>query len=152
DTINFSVFGAIVLTTGELKINDGLVIAAPSIVVSGNNASRVFDTTGAPAGAKIVFAALTIANGAVAGDGGGILIGGAAVTFRNCVIGNSAVTGAGGDGGGVAVTASNGSLTISGGAIAGNHSNNSHGGGIDLVAGATATISNCTISGNTALD
>src|SRR5262249_35860629 len=44
DTVNFSVFGAITLTTGELTINDGVVIAGPSIVVNGNNASRVFNT------------------------------------------------------------------------------------------------------------
>ena len=71
DTINFSAFGAIVLTTGQLTITDGVVIAGPGITVSGNSASRVFNTTGAPTGAKVTVVGMLIVNGKVAGDGGG---------------------------------------------------------------------------------
>lgn len=84
DTINFSVFGPITLTAGELAINDGVVIAGPSITISGNNASRIFNTTGAPANEKITLVSLLIVNGLVTGDGGGILAGDESITLLSC--------------------------------------------------------------------
>src|SRR5262245_43048497 len=53
DTVNFNsgVLGTITLSTGELAINDGLVIFGPGIAVSGNNVSRVFNVSGAASGA-----------------------------------------------------------------------------------------------------
>jgi hypothetical protein len=46
DTIDFTVSGTIVLTTGEIGISDSLTIDGPSAVsltVSGNDTSRIFN-------------------------------------------------------------------------------------------------------------
>src|SRR5262245_327050 len=55
DTINFLVIPSpITLTTGEIAINDALTIDGPGanlLTVSGNNNSRIFNTSGAAAGA-----------------------------------------------------------------------------------------------------
>ncbi len=92
DTINFSVTGLINLTTGELAINDGVVISGPGITVSGNNNSRVFNTSGAPAGEKITLVAMTIVNGKSAGSGGGILAGDEALSVIACTLAGNHAT------------------------------------------------------------
>jgi hypothetical protein len=77
DTINFLVIPSpITLTTGEIAINEALTIKGPgadSLTVSGNNLSRIFNTTGAPAGAAISINGLTLTGGnePAAGANGG---------------------------------------------------------------------------------
>ena len=83
DTIDFAVTGTITLTSGELVIDKDLTIQGPGadqLIISGNNASRVFfinpgapgATSGPPATALAVnFADLTIADGKAKGGNGG---------------------------------------------------------------------------------
>src|SRR5262249_18318264 len=66
DLITFTVSGTITLTSGQLNITDALTILGPGsskLTVSGNQASRVFATSGAPTGSAIVLYGMTIANG-----------------------------------------------------------------------------------------
>ena len=87
DTIDFApnlAGGTLVLTSGELDINKNLTIngdidgnGTPDITISGNNASRVFDT-GTTSSTTATLNGLVMINGNVAGgDGGAILAGGA---------------------------------------------------------------------------
>src|SRR5262249_20352552 len=65
--------GTITLTSGELAIDKDLTIAGPGadvITVSGNHASRVFEI--GPT-FTVAISGLTIFNGSVGDDGGGIL-------------------------------------------------------------------------------
>src|SRR5262245_35418054 len=77
DTINFLVIPSpITLTTGEIAINDALTIKGPGanlLTVSGNNSSRIFNTSGAAAGANININGLTLTGGnePAAGANGG---------------------------------------------------------------------------------
>src|SRR5262245_10039715 len=206
DTINFLVIPSpITLTTGEIAINDALTIDGPGanlLTVSGNNNSRIFNTSGAAAGANINIFGLTLTGGnepAAGANGGAILAGnedvnladcvitknlarnhGGAIssdgnlTLTDCIISDNTVTVGTGEGGGI--WHSTGQLTIDGTTISGNSasslgggifsngdvklldclvSNNAattswgDGGGIWFGTG-KLTISNSTISGNTA--
>src|SRR5438128_111989 len=73
DTITFQAgLGNIVLTTGQLSISEALTIQGPgaaALSISGNNASRIFNTTAAPAGAAVVIAGLTLTGGSSTGGG-----------------------------------------------------------------------------------
>src|SRR3954447_4128353 len=76
DTINFSVIGTITLTTGQLVIDKNLGIKGPGanqLLVSGNNASRVFYVD---SGVTAALAGITIKDGNSYSDpgGGGIYI------------------------------------------------------------------------------
>src|SRR5262245_5781884 len=79
DSITFDTAGAfatpqtIALGSTELIITDSVTITGPgasSLAVSGNHQSRVFNIRG---GATVAIDGLTIAQGQVVGDGGGIL-------------------------------------------------------------------------------
>src|ERR1043166_8960731 len=99
DTINFSVTGSIVLTSGELAVLKSVCILGPgaaSLAVNGNAASRVFHVA---SGTTVIIAGLTIANGnairqqssSSSDQGGGILNDNATLIVSNCVLtGNSA--------------------------------------------------------------
>src|SRR5262245_44177026 len=88
--------GTIGLTGGQLSITDHLIIDGPGaglLAVSGNHQSRVFSISG---GAAVAIDDLTIANGQVFGDGGGILNVGSSLTLDRVVLtGNHAVATAG---------------------------------------------------------
>jgi Right handed beta helix region len=105
DTIRFAAKLAnktISLTSGQLEITKSLTIdaiKAPGLTISGNQASRVFNTA---VQIEVVLKNLTIANGKVRGDedtgaGGGIFTGGGSkLTVINCRINkNSAGLGGG---------------------------------------------------------
>ena len=93
DTLRFAAKLAnktISLTSGQLELTKSLTIdavKAPGLTISGNRASRVFNTA---AQIEVVLKNLTIANGKVTGDedtgaGGGILTGsGSQLTVINC--------------------------------------------------------------------
>ncbi len=100
DTIDFApgLSGTIVLTSGELDINQSVSITSPGadlIAVSGGNATRVFDVG---AGAAVAIDGLTITGGRVAptgtstGVGAGIANYGD-LTLTNCDISQNAITG-----------------------------------------------------------
>src|SRR5262249_12326239 len=89
DTITFdsTVFATpqtIISVNGEYAINGAVTIMAPAaanVTLDAKAASRVINTSGAPAGSAITLSSLTVTNGKRAGatlrtdNGGGILIG-----------------------------------------------------------------------------
>jgi hypothetical protein len=144
DTINFSVSGTILLTSGELLVTNSLTILGPgpnNLAVNGNAASRVFHITNT---ATVSISSLTITNGnLVGGLGGGIFNDHATLTVKNCIYsGNSA----GYYGGGI--WNEQGALTVSGCTLSGNSAG--IGGGGIWNQHATLIVSNCTVSGNSA--
>ena len=149
DTINFSVNGTIVLAT-QLTVNKALTIqgpAAPGIVVSGNNAVRVFNITST---GNVLLTALTISDGS-ADNGAGIMNAGASLSVTNSTITNNAATAVdiGTGGGGVF---NDGSLTISNATLSANTANNgtANGGAVLNAPGATLFVSGSSIIGNSA--
>jgi hypothetical protein len=120
-----------------------------TIIIDGGNAVRVFRIS-----ATVTLKNLTIQHGnantdtgATAGEGGGILVQGGAVTLTNCaIVGNTASTGGG-------IYSSNSGLTITGSTISGNQATGLHGtgGGLFIDSGATVvTIEGSAITGNSA--
>jgi hypothetical protein len=145
----------ITLTSGELLINKNLTIAGPGasqLAVSGNGASRVFDFTNQKA--TVTIAGLTVENGSVTGDGGGIYNHGT-LTLSDCTLsGNAALYG------GAIFNDSGATLTVSGCTLSGNYVHgsaqypinafdDSPDGGAIYNRG-TATVANTTLSGNQA--
>ena len=98
---------------------------------------------------------MTIQNGNVSGDGGGIYIGASAeLTINDCVVrGNTATSSSYGYGGGIFAK---GSTTLANCTVSGNRAvgPTAEGGGIVAAAGSGSaiTLTNCTISGNEAVD
>lgn len=144
DTINFSVTGAITLTTGELLIDKNLTISGPgasSLTIGGGGASRVFELA---LGNTATISGLTVTNGA-ADNGAGILVNSSAVlNLSNSVVSNNhSVTGIA-QGGGITVF---GTLNLSDSTISSNSATNG-GGGLRVRFGATANVARCAITGN----
>ena len=139
DMINFdsSLNGQkITLTSGQLNVDKDVTISGPganNLVVEGNAQSRVFyvnpDKT-------VTIDGLTIANGD--DGGGGIYNYAAALTVSNCIL----------SGNYVAIYEWAGALAVHNCSISGNDGGGISSGGFD--GGATLTISNSTISGNSA--
>jgi hypothetical protein len=116
DTINFSIFGLITLTNGELMVTNDLTVAGPgatNLAISGNTSSRIFQiarnvtmvisdlavTAGATYGRAGTNASSSSGSDGEPGIGGGILNLGV-LTLKNCMISsNLAVGGPGGLGG-----------------------------------------------------
>lgn len=121
DTIDATgLAGTITLTSGQLVIEDSVVIFGPGaavLTVSGNSAFRVFEVTGT----EVTIHDLRIANGASADSGGGMH-----------------------------VTGTPGNTTVLHGCIVADNSATANGGGIRNSGGATLDIRGCVISGNTA--
>jgi len=152
DTINFdpAVFSAprtITLTAGEIAISHAggmLTITGPGanlLTISGNNASRIFAVASTVPLTTFVLSGVTISAG-LAHGGGGILSDGN-LTLSNCVIaGNNAGTGTGGG-----VYQAGGLGTFSGCTFMNNRA--STGGGVQVI-DASASLFNCTVSGNVA--
>jgi hypothetical protein len=126
--------GAIVLTSGELRIAANVAIIGPgadTLTISGNNVSRVFTIESAPgSGSDVVtISGLTITGGCAGdrsvppGKGGAIYLQGAALTLSRVTIANNLAGGAAGVGGeaaGGGVYAAGGLLTILDSTISGN--------------------------------
>jgi hypothetical protein len=152
-TITFAanVRGVISLTTGQLIIDRNLTIIGPGanlLTVQRDLAapsSRIFNIG---SNHNVTISGLTISNGTAPGDrGGGILNSGTLTLVNDTVSLNSAI---GGNGGGIYTS---GPLTVVGSAISGNKIDSptpGSGGGI-FNFGTTVTITNSTISGNSAV-
>jgi uncharacterized repeat protein (TIGR01451 family) len=178
DTIQLSsslADGTIVLTSGPLLINQDLSILAPSIstgapsvTISGNHASRVFDIEGGANGISLTLQNLDIENG-LAGDqaanvadaGAGLLINdlaGGTITLENLLIGNNVVqVGAGLNalGGGIALFGSNATTlvltntTLTANQAVGGQGGNGLGGGF-YVSGGNVSLNGDTLANNQA--
>src|SRR5207248_3212755 len=102
DTITFAnnVNGTITLTTGEIAISEAVTITGPGtgvLTISGNNASRIFNTSSAPTNAAMFFSGLTFTAARGASFGGAIFGGDEQLTLLNCVFsGNSTAQDGGG--------------------------------------------------------
>jgi hypothetical protein len=121
DTIDFAVTGTIGLTSGELLVNESIIISGPgaeNLAIDGNAKDRVFHVG---AGKTVSISGLTITNGDATNNllgGGGIYNDHSTLTVNNCTIsGNLAGQGGGicndGQAGGAAALQINHS-TISG--------------------------------------
>jgi predicted outer membrane repeat protein len=181
DHITFGVQGTITLTSGQLAISRNLDIEGPGadqLVISGNNASRVFLVA---AGVRASLDGLTITNGRVTNDnGGGIFVaaGGSlsvsACNLTGCIatitpngtargggiyslggmvmISNCTLTGntCGVDGG--SLSNDGGQMTVSASSFSGNSANSGGGiynGGVNSFGG-TLTVTGCTFTGGLA--
>ena len=172
DTITFDVVGTISLTSGQLAISDDLTITGPTagmVIISGNNASRVFGIGG---GVNVAISDVTITGGSTSvaggignsgtltltnvavsgnsttgGSGGGIFNSGTLTVTSSTVSGNSAI----GRGGGIY---NSGTLTLTNSTVSGNSTTGfdpqSTGGGIFNSGAGAVTVTNSTISGNSA--
>ena len=125
----------------NLVINKNVSIqgaGAALTVVDGKQLNRVFTI---PSGQTVTFTDLTIANGSVATDVGGGVLNSGTLTVTNCAItGNSGLGGAG--------IENRGSLTMTGSTVSGNTAV-LDGSGVRNEGNANASLTNCTISGNT---
>ncbi len=148
DTIEFSVTGMIILTSGDLLIanNGTLTINGPGadqLTISGNNASRVFGVTSS---ATVVINGVTISGGnsGSGSNGGGVFNVGSLTVTNSTISGNTGYWGGG--------IFSLGTLNVTNSTISGNTAaggGGGIGGGIANNDG-TLTVTNSTISGNTA--
>lgn len=143
DTVTFApnVVGTIVLTSGELVLDKSLTIQGPAtvpIIVSGNNASRVFRITSA---STVSISSLTISNGNTGAQGAGFYNDfGCTLALSNCaVVANIS----GNNGGGIA---NNGSFAAYNCTLSSNRAAFT-GGGIYNYAG-PVLLRNCTIVSN----
>jgi len=146
DTINFSVTGAITLTSGELFIGKNLTLQGPgatSLAISGDDASRVVRVG---PGTTVTISDITIRNGYTYA-GAGIENNGALMLINVAVRDNNSES----SGGGIL---NYGPLNLTNVTISGNTASGAHplgGGGIAHFGGA-ATLNNVTISGNSAIN
>jgi CSLREA domain-containing protein len=137
----------ITLSLGELAIDKALSIEG-HVTVNGDGLFRVFHTT--HLSETVVISGLTIENGNVIGDGGGVLNnGGGKIWLKDCTIkGNSASNGGGVSNQGVGSSAIVQQCLISANQASG--AGNGFGGGVDNFNGSNLHIVNSTVTGNQA--
>jgi hypothetical protein len=152
DSAFFATPRTITLTTGEMLITDAVTINGPGALlaaVSGNSASRIFETN--VASGTVTISGLTLTTGKdTSGLGGGAVKVGAGNTVQvnNCAISSNTSNA----GGGVFV-GSGGSLNILGCTFSGDIASTGNGGGVyfaGTVAAGGLTIRNSTLTGNSA--
>jgi parallel beta-helix repeat protein len=162
--VNLTIIGP-AANTGVLTITRGIVTAF-----------RIFTMTNTSGAVTITLNRLTLTNGSITGDGGGISAISTSLTMNYCKISGCSSTG---EGGGLSITgtgltlnmdactvsgntttgraggisvgvgSASGTATITNSTVSGNSGGVSGVGGINLVL-VTAAVKNCTISGNTA--
>ncbi|MGB3492731.1 MAG: Ig-like domain-containing protein [Elainellaceae cyanobacterium] len=143
DTIVFdsSLMGSTIsLTQGELAITSDVTIdasAAANLIISGNNASRVFNITSG----TTTLVALTVADGSAA-NGAGIRVADAALNLERSLVTANADSSSGGG-----IYATNAVLSLLNSTISGN-SSAEFGAGMTLDGGTSATITFSTIVAN----
>jgi hypothetical protein len=146
-----TVVSPIVLTTGEISINKNLTIQGPGaaqLTISGNNASRIFYVS--VAGVNSTISRLTLTNGNGAGPTN---TGRGGALYNNGATMNMVelvITGNTAVNGGGFNTAGNGTTTLTNSTLSNNTALTSSGGGFQNFAGSTTHIYGSTISGNTA--
>ncbi len=146
--------GTIGLSSGQLVVNRSVEIDAsdaPGVVVSGNNASRVFQIA---ATATVSMIDLEIADGAAAPQGGGVLNLGT-LSLERVVVRNNTENSAGPAnfefGGGGIYNGAGATLNLTDSTVADNASLSQPAGGIYGFFGSTLNITRSVVSGNAAL-
>ena len=162
DTIDFAITGTITLESGELLVDKSITISAPgadTLVVDGNANSRVFRIS---AGQTVTISGLTIRNGHSTGvfpdvGGAGIYNDHAALTVDSCTFTGNTVDISGFSAGGAIFNDGldgAATLTISNSTLSSNSAGD--GGGIYNAGqndgSVIVAVSNSTLSGNTALN
>ena len=134
---------------GQVNIAKSLTISgngSTNTIIDGNGAvtnNRVFNITSST---PVTINSVTIQNGRIAGDGGGIYhLTTGTLNINNSAIINNTASGLGGG-----IYNSTGTLNISNSTISGNRSTGFNGGGIQNEGLGTTNITNSTISNNTA--
>jgi hypothetical protein len=150
DTVVFrsGLTGSIILTGGQIVINDSVGIHGPGasqLAVSGYGLSRIFSIDVGTSNDPASISRLTLRNGFVSGDGAAIYNYDSTLTISNSVIRDSSAGGAGVTGGGVFTKY--GALAITNSTISGNGSY--FGGGVGTSKG-NVTITGSTLNKNTA--
>lgn len=147
--------GTIALTSGQLTVDRNVTIdgsGAPGITVSGNNASRIFQIN---AGATASMNDLTIADGAGAPQGGGILNFGVLNLDAVIVTNNTESSGGAPDfqlGGGGIYNGDGATLNLTHSTVSNNETLGQPGGGIYGFFNSTINVTASTVSGNVAGD
>ncbi len=149
-TFQAGLTGTITLTSGAIAIAKNLTINGPgasSLAVDGNANGAVFIVN---SGETDTISGLTIQNGNVVGDGGGIFNNGTLTLQSDTITKNTAA----GDGGGIANA---GTLTVTNTSIDSNTASGSGGGiGIDagtvVITGSTISNSKASVSGGIAVN
>ena len=139
----------IALELGELTTSKTLTIdatnSAPGLTITGQDASRILNLA---ENADVEIDGITMTNGFSDGRGGAIYVSSASLSLIDCAVINSASEN---NGGAVCVAtepdAAEGNFTATNTLFAGNVAQS---GGAFEVYGATATLYNCTVAGNTA--
>jgi predicted outer membrane repeat protein len=136
----------ILLTNGQITLSTNVTIDGSTlpngVMVSGNNASRLFSVAAA---ATAAFNSLTLKNGYdVSGVGGGAIYVSGKLTLTNCVVANNTTTYGGGG------VCNRGTLTVNNSTVAGNNAPSAFGGGIYNSSGANLAVNNSTLAKNTA--
>jgi parallel beta-helix repeat protein/predicted outer membrane repeat protein len=143
------------LTSGQLVINKMLTVQGPGagqLAISGSNTSRVFEVDGA--NPNVILSGLTITQGngvgSLSGEGGAILNIGSTLTISGCTVSNNT---ANGGYGGAIYTTNGGVIQIVNSILSGNKvfdSNGSGEGGAVYSVLSQVSMTNCTLSNNTA--
>jgi CSLREA domain-containing protein len=135
---------------GDLDISGVITVAgagAQRTVIDGGDVDRVLEVSGV----SVVISDLTIRNGQTTSGGGGISVAGVATFNRVAVMDNNAIAGSSG-GGGIVVSGATASVTVIESALTSNSTSdpNGSGGALLTLNGASATLTNVTVSGNAA--
>ncbi len=152
DTVNIGVTGTITLTQGELPLNKSLTLIGPgasSLTIDGGGTGRVFHQTAAttgttPPATAVTISGLTVTNGSVTGNGGGLLVDSGSLTLTGCVVANDGAQ----VGGGVYV-ATGATIAATGCTFSGNASQ-TNGGGLWAGAGVAPSLADCVFDSNAA--
>jgi CSLREA domain-containing protein len=156
DVITFQsgLSGTITLTEGQLSVYGDQALAingpgAPSLVVSGDDSSRVFAVYGFPTGPRLTISGLTLTHGDVSFASGGAV---SVEKYSDVTLNRAVVSNSSADFGGGGVW-SQGSTTITNSTVSGNTADNSGGGILQdskYPGGGSLEVVNSTVSGNTA--
>jgi hypothetical protein len=151
DTIVFNsgLTGTITLTSGELAITQPMIIQGPGasvLTINGNNASRIFNTTGA---STVSISGLTLSNAnAGANPGGAIFDPSGGLTLSNMVLNGNKAS----NQGGAVFVGSGGALTLQASTLSSNMAlgMSGNGGAVYVAGGGSAVVQDSTLRGNSA--
>lgn len=157
--------GTITLTAGQLQVSKDLVILGadpgacassglpwPCSIVDGNSKDRVFFISGAPVAPSLTMSAVVIQNGKPRADGGGGILNFGRLALSNAIVRNNNARGGRtqADVGGGLCNDVGATMTLNNVTVTGNSAIG--GGGIFNHVGGSATLTDVTVSGNNTQD